>query len=276
MNKKSCFSILKPTVLYSEADRRRKEILDCKRVMESELRKAPPGIMHVVHSGTRIQYYLRSDRSDKSGKYIRKSDKQTIGTLLRKAYYEKVIKLLNEELGNLDLLLKKSNDTVEKIRKLYSDLPREMKQYIDPVDKLDADIIDEWLNIPYDGKEIPEHIPIYITERGERVRSKSELNIANKLAEKNIPYKYECPLTLAGGKVIFPDFTVLNIKERREIYWEHRGMMDDREYSRQAVFKMKSMMNSDIILGNNLIITEETSVNPLGTNEIDSIIASFF
>ena len=68
----------------------------------------------------------------------------------------------------------------------------------------------------------------------------------------------------------------MDVKKRKEIYWEHRGMMDDREYARQAVFKMKSMMNAGIVIGKNLIITEETSANPLGTNEIDKMIAEYF
>ena len=102
------------------------------------------------------------------------------------------------------------------------------------------------------------------------------MTIANRLAEKGIPYKYECPLMLRNGAVVYPDFTVLNLKERKEIYWEHRGMMDDREYVRNTVFKLKSMMKSGIVVGENLIITEETSENPLGTNEIDTMINKYF
>ena len=52
-------------------------------------------------------------------------------------------------------------------------------------------------------------------------------------------------------------------------------MMDDRDYARQAVFKLKSLMKNEIILGNNLIITEETSTTPLGTDEIEMIIRKF-
>lgn len=276
MNKMNHSGVLKPTELYAEAGRRLREITDCRTRIESEMRKAPAGFIHVVNSRGRIQFYLRVDKSDKFGKYIRKSDKQIIRPLLRKAYYEKTLKILNEEIDSLSLLQKRTKNISERIKKLYSDLPTEIKQYIDPIDISDEDYIAEWMNIPYDGKEILGHMPVFVTERGERVRSKSELNIANKLAEKNIPYKYECPLILSKGTVIYPDFTIMDVKNRKEVYWEHRGMMDDREYARQAVFKMKSMMNSGIILGKKLIITEETSANPLGTNEIDKIIAEYF
>ncbi len=276
MNHKKHQSLLPPTFLYEEAKRRYQVITACKIALEKEIKQAPAGKIHIVRSGTRVQFYLRKDKSDRGGKYIRKSDTQTIRALLRKTYQEKMIKLLKSELENLDLLLKKSNNITERIRLLYSDYPEEIRQYIEPVDMSDADYASEWLNIPFEGKEIPDHIPVYQTKRGERVRSKSELTIANMLADRDIPYKYESPITLGNGAVIHPDFTVLNVKTRKVFYWEHRGMMDDQEYAGSAVFKMKSMMKNGIVLGKNLIITEETSANPLGTNEIESIIKHFF
>ncbi|MBO5986739.1 MAG: hypothetical protein J6Q02_08085 [Lachnospiraceae bacterium] len=269
-------SILTPTFLYEEARRRYQEIKKCTDKMESEILKAPSGIIHIVNSGKRVQFYLRDDKYDKSGKYIRKSDAKTIRTFLQKSYDEKVMKLLNVESKSLEIFLKKSDNITKKIQQLYSVFPLEIKQYVDPIDMSDDDYTASWLRIPYQGKTIPEYIPVYQTNHGEMVRSKSELTIANKLADKGIPYKYECPLTLSNGTTIYPDFTILDVRTRKEIYWEHRGLMDDREYARQAVFKMKSMMKDGMILGKNLIITEETTANPLGTNEIDAVIMNYF
>ena len=266
---------LKPTFLYEEAGRRYQELKECADKIENDIQKAPSGIIHIVNSGKRVQFYLREDKSDTGGKYIRKTDAQTIRVFLRKSYYEKVLKLLKVEIKNLGNFLKKSDNIIKKIQQTYSQFPQEIKQYINPVDSSDDDYIAAWRQIPYQGKAIPEYIPVYQTNNGELVRSKSELTIANKLADKGIPYKYECPLTLSDGTKIYPDFTILDVRTRKEIYWEHRGMMDDREYARQAVFKMKSMMKEGIILGENLFITEETTTNPLGTNEIDAVIGSF-
>ena len=151
-----------------------------------------------------------------------------------------------------------------------------MKGYIDPIDMTDEDYIRLWESMPYEAKEISDYVTVYETKRGERVRSKSELNIANALAAKGIPYKYECPLIFKNGTKIHPDFTVLNVKERRQIYWEHRGMMDDKDYATRSVLRIKTYMKNGIFIGRDLIITEETSANPLGTNEIDGIINEFF
>ena len=269
-------SILKPTVLNVEAERRYQELLRIRKEVEERLLIAPPGKIHIVNSGTRTQFYLRKDASERSGKYIRKTEADTIRKHLQKRYDEEVLKLVNTEIDRLEQFLKKSGNLSDMIRQTYSNYPVTVKSYISPIDLSDKDFLEEWQNTPYQKKEISDYVPMYETNRKERVRSKSELAIANMLAEKEIPYKYECPLILQNGITIYPDFTVMHIASRKEIYWEHRGMMDDRDYARRAVFKLRSMMKNGLVLWDNLIITEETSANPLGTNEIEMVINTYF
>ena len=69
----------------------------------------------------------------------------------------------------------------------------------------------------------------------ERVRSKSEVIIADTLARHGVPYRYEYPLKLKSGRdgafrTIHPDFLCLNVRTRAEFYWEHFGLMDDPDY----------------------------------------------
>ena len=52
-------------------------------------------------------------------------------------------------------------------------------------------------------------------------------------------------------------------------------MMDDRSYLRDTVQRIKTYRKEGIQLGDNLIITEETSTLPLGTDEILSVIKHF-
>lgn len=264
------------TYLYKEAARRYEEITkSCLRI-ENRISKYPPGKIHIVKSKGKVQYYLRTDSNDKSGKYIPKSEKQKIRVLLQKKYDEKLYDLLKTEKVNLEKLLKKTVNSVMKIQSLYSDLPREVKVVIEPIDVSDDDYVQEWIADVYEGKGVDSDVPVYITDKGERVRSKSELNIANHLHKEKIPYKYECPLTLTNGRVIYPDFTVLNVKRRKVIFWEHRGMMDDREYAKHAVQRVKVLAKEGIVLGDNLLLTEETQTNPLGTDEIERIIQFWF
>ena len=43
-----------------------------------------------------------------------------------------------------------------------------------------------WLSATYDGKEFQEGVPVILTEKGERVRSKSEKIMADYLSNKRI------------------------------------------------------------------------------------------
>ncbi len=263
------------TDLYSEARRRYNELLLIRKAKEAALEKAPSGKIHVSKTPHGVQYYLRNESTEKSGKYIHKSEISLIRKYLQKSYDEKILKLVTEESESLKKLLSKTENIVTKVQSVYSESPKEVKEVIIPIDVSDEDYAQKWLNIPYEGKVIPDLLPFFETKRKERVRSKSELNIANALADKGIPYKYECPLQLRNGATIYPDFTVLNVKRRKVFYWEHRGMMDDKDYARNAVQRIKTLMKEGLFIGEDLIITEETSTNPLGTNEIDAVIKRF-
>ena len=71
---------------------------------------------------------------------------------------------------------------------------------------------------------------IHRTERGDLVRSKSELVIADKLHARGIDYAYEQPLTLSNGRTRYPDFTISDDARGVVFYWEHLGMLDDPAY----------------------------------------------
>ena len=52
-------------------------------------------------------------------------------------------------------------------------------------------------------------------------------------------------------------------------------MMDGLDYVRNSVKKIRNYQRNGIFLGDNLIISEETSINPLGTDEIEAIIKKY-
>lgn len=69
---------------------------------------------------------------------------------------------------------------------------------------------------------------IYSTQKGDMVRSKSEVIIANQLYHNGLKYTYEKDLEYAGGK-LRPDFTVVT-PNGKIIYWEHLGLLGTEEY----------------------------------------------
>lgn len=85
------------------------------------------------------------------------------------------------------------------------------------------------------------------------------------------PYRYECPLQLK----VYPDFTVLNVKERKEIYWEHLGMMDDLDYVENALRKITLYEKNGIFTGDSLILTYETKKNPINQKVVRGMIQRY-
>jgi hypothetical protein len=121
---------------------------------------------------------------------------------------------------------------------------------------------------------------IHRTERGDLVRSKSELNIADKLLANGIDYyQYEQPLRLKDGYERFRDFTIRNDARGVTFYWKHLGLLSDQEYERRWLKKLDGYRESGILPheegeGENgiLIITKDQPNGALDSSEIARII----
>lgn len=97
------------------------------------------------------------------------------------------------------------------------------------------------------GQKFLEDWLIHRTERGELVRSKSEVIIADKLFARGIDYAYESPLTFADGIERFPDFTVVDDMTGRRFYWEHLGMLDKPGYAERWARKLVAYRASGVL-----------------------------
>ncbi|SMO94976.1 RecQ family ATP-dependent DNA helicase [Fodinibius sediminis] len=95
---------------------------------------------------------------------------------------------------------------------------------------------------------------IHETVRGEWVRSKSEVIIANLLYEHKIEYKYEEKLPYAKGKWIEPDFT-FEINGQKYCL-EHLGLLGDSEYDDHWTWKKSIYKQFNDI---NLLTTKESA-----------------
>lgn len=100
----------------------------------------------------------------------------------------------------------------------------------------------------------------YTTNRGEKVRSKTEKIIADLLYQYHIDYKYEKALKLTYYKEIFPDFTILSPLNGQTYYWEHNGLNTE-EYLERWDTKKQIYENSNINTGNYLIVTTEEDID---------------
>ena len=114
---------------------------------------------------------------------------------------------------------------------------------------------------------------IHKTKRGEMVRSKSEVIIANMLFDSGIEYSYEVELQLKNNVVMHPDFTIY--KGGKAIYWEHLGMLQREDYRKGWDLKSKTYELNDIIEGKNLVISRDGLDGGLDSQEIDRLIKEF-
>ena len=215
-----------------------------------------------------LQFYIKGN--NKKREYIHADEKEKAEKIVRYKYYKKIEKNANKELELLTKL-EKFLET-QSIETVYDNMGKIKQQLINPVIIPREQYRNMWLEEEYEGKKFSEdNIEIY-TDRGERVRSKSEKIIADKLYRVGIPYRYEYPLILPGGIVLYPDFTILDEINRRNIIYEHFGMMDDERYANNAIEKLQMYVNAGYHLGDNLFITMETSTKPFDSRMLDGII----
>lgn len=231
---------------------------------------APERVMlRAVKHRNKYQYFIRKVGSDGNGIYIKKEELNKAKILAQIEYNEKLILLLKDSINNLKKIKAEwiENPFVNAKEKLNI----AKKELINMPVVTDEIYIQQWKEQEYKGVSFTDDYPEYYTRQGLRVRSKSEVIIADILDEAGIPFLYEKPLKTKTG-VTHPDFTVLDISKRREIYWEHFGMMDDIDYRNNAFLKIKNYEASGFYQHDSMIWTFETSRYPINTKEIRKMI----
>ncbi len=206
--------------------------------------------------------------------YIKASEQECVKKALQKEYDYKVNEKLHEMRKRLLSFLKGYN--VSEINKIYESMGEVKKKLVKPIVCSDEEFVANWLrehksdeNYMVDGR-------IYKTEAGEMVRSKSEKILADLFYKNGIPYVYEMNLKLRDGSICVPDFTLLKIKERKTVYWEHFGIADDPNYAVKTLNKLYKYENNGIVLGRELIISFESARMAFDISQIQAKINKVF
>lgn len=235
--------------------------------VKERLESVPDGHLRISKDRNNIRYYQCTDGSN--GIYIPKVEERLPRQLAQKTYDMKVLKKAETMLKQIKKMTKEYSD--DEIEQVYKSLNKERQALIIPVEPTWEQTLAEWYLEEYEGKEFQEGAPLILTEKGERVRSKSEKILADFFYRKNILYRYEKPLHLKGYGIVYPDFTFLSKKTGQEIYWEHEGMMDKPDYARKAVYKIESYQNNGIYIGERLILTFETEQSVLNSKIVEQL-----
>ena len=239
---------------------------------EEALLHAPEGSIRVIRYGNTYQYFQRTDPKDAHGIYLKRKDKRLAAALAQKGYAAKFVAEAKKQLKILDEYLRKVEE--DSIGKIFDNLHDGKKLLINPVFESRDDYARKWEAVTYLPGFFDDSLQKHYTAKGERVRSKVEINIANILKMYGVPYRYEYPLLL-GDREIRPDFLCLNARTRKEYIWEHFGMMDSEIYALKNVDKINKYMEMGYYPGESLIMTFESTAQTLSTFLIKAIIEKY-
>ena len=234
---------------------------------------APPGALRMNKNKGRNQFFHRESPSDRLGTYIPANEMDLVRKLAQKGYDQKLLKSLQQEINAIDTYLKLSPTIAP--ADLFETLNDKRREIVIPAFDTDEMVRQKWESMQYDRMGFEPDDPEFYTDKGERVRSKAEVIIANKLLKYDILYHYEYPLFLNGFGWVHPDFMILNLRLRKVFYWEHLGMMDKEGYANDNTIKIRAYQKNGIYLGEKLIITLETKKYPMDIREIDALIQRF-
>lgn len=262
--------------------RKRKNYLDSVvSGAKNQIAKLPNGYlkasMAYKKDGYYYQYYIRQKKSDSTGRYLGKGKLSLVKQLAQKEYCDKALRVAEKERNLLDRFLNHSDE--DALLKVYTEMSEGKRILVEPFVLPDDEYARRWQAKPYTGGVFGEDDPIYYTKRGDRVRSKSEQIIADRLFDAGVPYRYEYPFTydsFEGKKKIFTDFTVLNKRTRSVYRWEHFGRMDDPKYRKTFFWKQSVYSRYNCIPGIGIIFTFEDNENPLDMRYVDKLIEKYF
>lgn len=239
--------------------------------IQNQLQTLPAGKL-ICCRGTNCFKWYKSDGHTQT--YLPKRDRRLAEKLAAKKFLTLRLKQLTKEKLLLEHYLRHHQDQSDMAEALLTEHPG-YQELLAPYFKPKRQEIAEWMKQPYTSNPMHPEALIHKTSSGIKVRSKSESLIALFLHTNQIPFRYECALTL-GGITIYPDFTILHPQTLKIFYWEHFGRMDDILYAKNACSKLQTYTTHGIIPSIQLLTTYETKDHPLSYDEISRTGSFYF
>lgn len=256
--------------LTNELTRYQSQLNDLIEEANRRLLHAPNGNLRCSTSNNTTQYYIDS-------KYASISEIDRITQLAQRDYDKDFVKVAGQTISCLSKLISRLTNTP--LTDIYTKLCQGRKCIVTPSIPDPIEYINQWASEVYPPGVFDENDTTeYYSAKNERMRSKTEVIIANELYRYGIPYKYERPIELQDGykKVIFrPDFSTLNIRTLRPFILEHLGMMNKTNYCNRALHKLDVYEHNNYLIGVNLILLHETDEDSISTKVIDRYIETY-
>ena len=198
----------------------------------------------------RTEYYLVENKTRKQT-YIPKKQGDVVDEIKLRKRLEISISVLENNITAQEKMLMKYRpyefDDIEKI--------------IPKVYRTESVPAGEKVNIK-EGIKLFDDGVIHLTSFGLKVRSKSEVMIAEFLKSRKVEFEYEKPLvlkdTLGERVTVHPDFTFTN-RYGDKLYWEHFGLRGSQKYRTDTLKKIETYIINGIMPSVQLITTAENA-----------------
>lgn len=252
-----------------------KEELERERALFDAYKKMlpnlPEGRLETVTSKGKT-YYMVSESGER--KYIGNAEEKTVRQL-------KLRRFLEESMRDIAANIKRITGLLEKFRPVNPEavigrLPKSYRaDFFPDIPGFDFARSDDWDITDYPkSRRHPEQLK-HTTLKGDKVRSKSELNIANMLYMKGIPYHYEEPVRL-DGYTVAADFKIAVRSENRFVLLEHIGMLGDEDYEELFVRKFIGYVRCGYVPWRDVFFTFDEGDGNLDTLFLSKLIDKHF
>lgn len=241
--------------------------------LESRLRRAPEGELRCARNGKGMKWYYYSDGSRRV--YLAKKNHTLAEKLVLKKYNRISLEAARKKKAAIDACIAAYAEGGKMTEPLTGSDSCYRELLIPQLSKL-PDRVAAWAEEKYERNTEHSENLRFKTKKGDVVRSKSEVFIADTLFLNKVPYRYEPKLDLGNFGTYYPDFVIYHPRFMKIYYWEHFGKMDDDEYIHKAYRKLEIYTQNGIVPTDNLVTTFETKRRPLDPALVEKIVRETF
>ena len=233
----------------------------------------PAGNLRLTSERGKTRFY--KSVPGKKWQYVCASDEKTLKALAQKEYEMKLLMDAINERSQIQSYLKTLH--LANPETALQSLDARIRKFVEIALSSDESYARKWHGTEFEQHWKTEYHRIETLSK-DMVMSKSEALIADRLFTEGIPFHYEQVLRLGKGfnqVVFYPDFTILNKRTRKLYYWEHLGLMGDRNYCLDNLAKLDVYAKYGIVQGKNLILSYESEGKTLSMAYVRKMIREF-
>ncbi len=253
-------------ILTKELEEQRKLLA----LYEKRMRALPEGRL-AVNTVRGRRYYFKYEKGKRS--YLGRDSHEEV----RNMQMRNILSAMTERIKDNDILISKflqdyQDPSPAAVEALLSKAYQ--RESAEPFSLHMKRNVRNWGEQKYEkSTKYPENL-VHRTMKGDYVRSKSEVIIANALFVKGIQYRYE-ELTQVGRHIFAPDFKVLIPHTGKVKIIEHFGMMHDPVYRGRAMEKMETYIENGYRPYEDILFAFEDLEGNIDAKNLDTLIDSF-